>query len=174
MVLSKSIRRQKKKTVRRQKKKTVRKQRKKTVRKQRKKTMRKQKRTKLRGGDSETCVERGRYKCSNCVGKNDPITLQAIKYNDNPMCIDKQCYGESALRDWLQHKSSVPHNNTNLTHAELYDIIDSPDKCVYYDSSDDELEEVLSPLQNKRLREKEATEKYGRYWYMQDNEFTRN
>ena len=172
MAITKRIRNQKKKTMRNQKKKTVRDQKKKTVRNQKK----------LKGGnDKEICVEHGRYKCINCIGKIDPITYQPIPHNDNPMCIDKQCYGESPLRQWIQFQKennldpTNPSNRSGLTHDDLNEIIDSPDKCHYYiDSSGDELEEVLTPLEKKRLLEREAKKKYGPYWYMQDNEFTRN
>ena len=67
-----------------------------------------------------------------CVGKEDSITLEPIKIEDNAVVLDKQCYNSNSLRKALTYDSRLPHNRSKFTINDLNRILmrENINECV--------------------------------------------
>ena len=68
-------------------------------------------------------VVKGSRCVDGCVGKEDSITLEPIKMEDNAVVLDKQCYNSNSLRKALMYDSRLPHNRSKFTIDDLNRIL---------------------------------------------------
>ena len=72
-------------------------------------------------------------RCHNrCINKIDPITLDPIRSEDNPVLIDKQCYNSNILMESLGYNNIIPHNRKRYSQYQLRNILerDNMNECL--------------------------------------------